>query len=318
MRKIALQNNTMWMLTAGFATPIMSALICNALTAPIQKHQDGQINRQAEGLLVHFNDEIAKYDISERTTAFSKLLDDNLGKPVSGELFEQIHSNLSRGLDPVVATSLRTDLENMLPPADSFNFTNETLENVRNVLKEHFSTLPLSDEELSAIIPDNDSIRKAFTDRNLIKDGVDEFSDHSKIIQGLLKDKIAAFTSANPDNHNISGLNFRFRQLLHSNAHGVDSPLAKAFKTSPAAILNENVISSLKGISETLSNFNVKVDILDRYAYLKVAQAPETILANSWNDISEDLLKFFNFTDKEIARSRIDREAAGSILRQKN
>ena len=111
MRKIALQNNTMWMLTAGFATPIMSALICNALTAPIQKHQDGQINRQAEGLLVHFNDEIAKYDISERTTAFSKLLDDNLGKPVSGELFEQIHSNLSRGLDPVVATSLRTDLE---------------------------------------------------------------------------------------------------------------------------------------------------------------------------------------------------------------
>ena len=31
MRKIALQNNTLWMLTSGFATPIMSALICNAL-----------------------------------------------------------------------------------------------------------------------------------------------------------------------------------------------------------------------------------------------------------------------------------------------
>ena len=29
MRQIALQNNTMWMLTAGFATPIMSSLICN-------------------------------------------------------------------------------------------------------------------------------------------------------------------------------------------------------------------------------------------------------------------------------------------------
>lgn len=317
MRKIALQNNTMWMLTAGFATPIMSALICNALTSPIQKYQDGQINRKAEELLVHFNDEIAKYDLSERTTSFNKLLDDNLGKSVSSELFEQIHSNLSKGLDPVVSTSLRTDLENMLPPADSFNFTNETLDNVRNILKEHFSTVPLSEEELSSIIPDNESIKKAFTDRNLIKDGVDEFSDHSKIIQGLLKEKITAFAASNPDNPNINGLNFRFRQLLHSNTHGVDSPLAKAFKTAPAAVLNESLVVSLKEILNNLNTFNAKVNILDRYAYLKVAQAPETILANSWNDISEDLLKFFNFTDKEISRSRIDREAAGSILRQK-
>lgn len=35
MRKIALQNNTLWMLTAGFATPLMSALICNRLEKPL-------------------------------------------------------------------------------------------------------------------------------------------------------------------------------------------------------------------------------------------------------------------------------------------
>ena len=31
MRKIGTQNNTLWMLTAGFATPLMTALICNGI-----------------------------------------------------------------------------------------------------------------------------------------------------------------------------------------------------------------------------------------------------------------------------------------------
>jgi len=29
MRKVSVQNNTLWMLTAGIATPIMTALACN-------------------------------------------------------------------------------------------------------------------------------------------------------------------------------------------------------------------------------------------------------------------------------------------------
>lgn len=48
MRKIALQNNTLWMLTAGFATPIMSALICNALEHPISDYQDKKISAKGK------------------------------------------------------------------------------------------------------------------------------------------------------------------------------------------------------------------------------------------------------------------------------
>ena len=35
MRKISVQNNTMWMLTAGLATPIMTALTCNLVDKPL-------------------------------------------------------------------------------------------------------------------------------------------------------------------------------------------------------------------------------------------------------------------------------------------
>ena len=40
MRKLALQNNTLWMLTAGVATPVMSALICNKMEPYLLKWQD--------------------------------------------------------------------------------------------------------------------------------------------------------------------------------------------------------------------------------------------------------------------------------------
>src|SRR5574344_2594927 len=39
MAKIAVQNNTLWMMTAGFATPVMSALICNQLEKPVEAIQ---------------------------------------------------------------------------------------------------------------------------------------------------------------------------------------------------------------------------------------------------------------------------------------
>ena len=47
MRKVATQNNTLWMLTAGFATPVMTALICCGLEkiiAPVVEQSRNAIN----------------------------------------------------------------------------------------------------------------------------------------------------------------------------------------------------------------------------------------------------------------------------------
>ena len=40
MRKIATQNNTLWMLTAGFATPVMAALMCVGLEKLVVPEQE--------------------------------------------------------------------------------------------------------------------------------------------------------------------------------------------------------------------------------------------------------------------------------------
>lgn len=69
MRKISVQNNTLWMLTAGIATPIMTALACNKaeeyITPLAEKYSNKKVNKEI--------DEVYEYltnPSSEKASAF--------------------------------------------------------------------------------------------------------------------------------------------------------------------------------------------------------------------------------------------------------
>ena len=318
MRKIALQNNTMWMLTAGFATPILSALICNALEKPIAGYLDQKNNKKADELLVNFTEEIGKFDFSKKQEALDVLLAENNGKPITSDLIDSIHSNITDGWDPVVAASVRMDLENMLDCSGKYKISNETMDALTGVIKETFAKIPLTEDELAKIIPDKDSIINALNSKNLLGVETKDFSEHSKVIQDLLDDRVTKFIEENPSNPNAKKLDFLVGEMVHSGGQiGADSPLGKVFKLEPAAVLTKQMQEALKGVSTTLDNLQAKNIVLDRYIYIKSAQAPETILANSWNNTTEALLKVMNFTPEEIKQARFDREIAGEILRNK-
>lgn len=317
MRKIALQNNTMWMLTSGFSTAIMSALICNACEKPVSKSIGNHMDKKADMLLSNFTQEIAAYDFSHNTKELEQLLKENTNKPITKELMESIHSNLSDGLDFVTSTSIKDDLKNMVPSSDGFNFAPETLNKVRDVIKANFAELNFSEDELARILPDDETLTRRFNESGLMKDEVKDFSEHSKLIQNILDEKIAKFIESDPESMNARKLSFYMKRLVHSPAHGVDSALSDAFKLKPAAVLTESIIKNIKSTSETLNHFKAKNAVLDKFAYIKAAQAPETILANYWNDISGDLLKTLKFTPEEIEKTRMDREIVGNLLRNK-
>lgn len=133
----------------------------------------------------------------------------------------------------------------------------------------------------------------------------------------MLDERINQFAQANPENMNARKLRFVMKQLIHSGEYGADSKLANAFKFKPATVLSESLITHLKSVNGILNDFKAKNSVLDSVAYIKTAQAPETILANRWNDITGSLLKTLQFTPEEINKSRIDREIAGKILRNK-
>ena len=60
MTKIAVKNNTLWMITAGIASAVFSALACNKAEKVIDPALDKVNNQKADKLLANFDTEVAK------------------------------------------------------------------------------------------------------------------------------------------------------------------------------------------------------------------------------------------------------------------
>ena len=316
MRKIALQNNTMWMLTAGFATPIMSALICDLLKNPIHNYQDGQINKKANALLSNFNTEIGKYDFSDKNKALETLLDSNKGKTVTPELFKQISETLLSGMDSITAKAISRDLKNIILQK-GYDVTRNTFDDLGNFFREQLKNIPVGD--LDKIIPGADDVIAKLDDgkRNIFASGEHihgetEFSSYVKAFADAIDDKINIIKQANPENNNAESLRFFVDEVFEN------SGLDRIFRANPSSVLSEQAVKDLKEINKILNTFHARQRVLNKYAYLKSAQAQETYLANTWNSIlDDDMLKVLGITDSEIQKTRMDTNLVNALLRDK-
>lgn len=316
MRKIALQNNTLWMLTAGFATPLMSALMCNALEKPVAAWLDRRVSNKADSLMANFAQESQKIDFSQNSKALSDILAEAKGKPVTPEMIEAIQTNITEGLDQMVANGVRKDIKGLLEDG-KYSFGEAQVSGVRNALKGVFAKLNLPAEDLDRILPSVEAISDRLHSLNAVNGEFNNFAEQTRTVQNLLKESVEEFIKANPDNPVNKKLLFSIKQAVHSSEHGVDSPIMQAFKAKPAMVMSDSLIDTLKSVSETLNGFKAKSYVLDKFAFMKSAQAPETGLANAWNGMTDVIMKTLNFTPEEISNARLDRELAGSILRNK-
>ena len=321
MRKIALQNNTMWMLTAGFATPIMSALICEALKDPIHNYQDRKLNKKANELLNHFGKECEKYDFTSKNQALFNLLEDNKGKPITPELFEKISKTLSLGMDSITSAEIKKDLKEVILQKGS-NISQKTFEDLSNSLKDVLKNIP--EKDASAIIPTAAEIISKLDDdkKSPILEGEtisnqNEFSSYVKAFQDAIDEKLRVLEQENPQNPNIKRARFCIDRMLQSSGSG-ESVLGKYFTAAPSSVLTDSSIDQIKEVNKTLNTLHARQRVLNKYAYLKSAQAQETYLANTWNSILDnDMLKTLGITDKEITKTRMDSNLVGNLIREK-
>lgn len=317
MRKIALQNNTMWMLTSGFATPILSALICNALEGPVNKYQDGYFERQADELLTNFSKEAEKMYNSSYVADLSKLLEENSGKRITPELFKDIYKKLTFGLDGGVAKAVERDLGRILYAVGGFDVDESTFEGVRGILSQKFSSVGLSVSDMEKIIPSNEELLKALGDLSEPKTGASDFSQYIREILKLVDTKVEAFAASCANPELVEDIRFISKSLPHSKDVLESPQLSQIFRKVPSAVLTPELVSNLKQIAQSFETYKARLAVLDKYAYIKAAQAPETLLANRWNELSSGLLKTFGITDIEAAQVRFDRELAAKLLRTK-
>lgn len=322
MRKIALQNNTMWMLTSGFATPIMSALLCDAMQKPIANYLAKKNNAKADDLLEHFHDYAMKYDFSAKNAGLSSLLEENKGKPLSSELISKIAKTVSAGTDTITANAIDRDFQNILKP-NGFDISRNTFEQIgeklmRIILKSENAQelkdfVPSADEIIEKLEQDEKEIFKS----GKTKSNVIDFSEYVKALYNATEEKIDNFANAHSDK-NMKKVRFTFDRIINSASENGDFNIVKIFKSTASGLLSDDVINKVKSVNEVINNFIARQNVLDKYAYMKSAQAPETSLANSWNDfLSDDMLKTLGITEKEIKQTRMDSKLVHDLIRSK-
>lgn len=315
MKKIAIQNNTLWMLTAGFATPILSALMCNALEKPTKKFLGDLRSKKAEKLIENVGDASKKFRDDTVINKMNSIIASNGNKELTPELVKQIKDTLTYGFDGVTSSAIKEDLNEILSLNNRAYILDQ--DSVKRVAENTSKVLEgvLTPSELSEVLPKVDNLTELLKKSGYL-DGKLSDADLKKVIR-----VVGIEIRKNIQKYNATDVAKKIdeTEVLSKlfNVKMADNPIAKAILENSTAKLTPELDTKLKKISEIFTDFRAKNNVLDEYIYLKAAAAPETGVANAWNEVTESLPKLFNITDKEIVETRHDRKMVGRLLRDK-
>ena len=241
MKKIGIQNNTLWMLTAGFATPIMSGLICNMAEPYLLKYLDNKNNKAADAILKDL-DKYAetKYKNTAVGQELAKLLQNNANKPLDKELKESIFSTITRYMDPVTAESFKADLDNIVFGKETYKIQDSSVKEIIGNLQTVFKDkIPNVDEEfLKAVIPDEKTLIEALQNNDTFGKDIQsvEFGTVTDTIKKLIDTNTRAYNTAHPD----KAKDLRFiRKLVMNN-------MTKDKNSNPVKIVLSKALSSVR------------------------------------------------------------------------
>ena len=122
MRKIGIQNNTIWMLSAGFATPVITALFCYGLerliAPPLEKARNYRYNSKISALLDRTSGknmplEPAEISSNKLSKQVEKLLASYKDKEIPQNEIDNLTKMLTEKLDYNVSEGIKQDLENI-------------------------------------------------------------------------------------------------------------------------------------------------------------------------------------------------------------
>lgn len=314
MKKIAIQNNTLWMLTAGFATPVMSALICNQTEPYLAKWLNNRKNKKADLILTNLDEHSKKYDTHNATNNIENQIKLHAGKPITEEVINSV-ADAFDGMDSVTAESFKADLRELMT-SNTHTISKDSTKAISKNLKDIFKGKPISKDAVDAIIPNENNMFNIFKENNFIKTDADD-----KALKAI-SDKILLAIKKNVETYNqnrpeAEQLDFEYIKKLIRSHKVNEHPIKSILNSSTSATFSQEIQANLRNIAKAFDAFNAKTNALNEYAVTKVGSAPETVIANYWNNISKDLLTTLGISPKEIEKVRFDRNLTGELLRNK-
>lgn len=320
MKKIAVQNNTLWMLTAGFATPVMSALICNAAEKYVLKTNDKRNTDLSDSMLNNVDKFAKNIDHSESEKELDYILDYRKNDPLFRPLLKDISKAVSPSVDPLLEKKIEQDLADILI-RNAYVMDEQVAKNALIMMKINLEE-SFSDDEIKAVLPSVEDFvdflkRTTYDDKILFEN---EFPEHDLFHIRL---DMIDFLHQRVDESKLDPQKLDEIKSIITNSFGnleqkdIEEPSFSPLKSRPANTLNSKAIIKIREIVSVFKDFTKKASVLDEYAYKKVADAPETALANAWNKITADFPELFGFSEKEIQVLKFDRLPVQKALRDK-
>ena len=312
MRKIATQNNTLWMLTAGLATPVLSALMCygieKAVSPAVESFRDMRYHSKISHALKtteNMASEVSQISSNKLEKDVAKLLEGYKGRELPKAEFDKLIQIITKDLDANTSDGIKEDLTKLLSnervgvksfvmgEGDTENLINTIKSNIPNrnkaVLEKVF--VP-SKEELSSIINRVNSNSGELTEVQLkaFKDELRTLFD--KKIES--EPKMAEFLKG-------------FESDLIEN-------ISKNIQTKKSSFVSENSIKEISDFARVIGDFKKNQVLLDKCKSFKTEYTTETVIARSFNDFEKALLKSLDIKFKDLKQMRESEEFTKEIL----
>lgn len=311
MTKIAVQNNTMWMLTAGFATPIMSALACNEIEKHLGKKQGESKINKTENLIKNIEAEAEKLDFSAKETKFTELLSKNKDQIITTQILEDI----AKAMIPTrhgIGKKLAKDLDNLLlPNKHAFLIDESVVEKIlanakKNVQAALTKQKSKYSELLDAAMPTKEATIQKLKDSGYLNTELNssKVNRASFLISKSITDSAIVNLKMSEDNSYML-------------ADYIFEAIERDAKSKCITVLNDDNIERIKNLHKLTQPREKEMEIISIYGHERFGNAPETVAANAWNDIMPSITKVFGFTPKELEKARFERVPNAKLLKSK-
>lgn len=316
MRKLAVQNNTLWMMTAGFATPVMSALICNALEPHLASFLNNKRNKEADDLLAHMEKNSKKFHTDTTKNKIDKIINMFNGKPVNAALVDSLTEVFTENLDLASTDAFKKDIQEMVS-GDKYSVNETTVKNITKNLKEAFAEVKFPSGFLNEVLPDESKITQILNENGLMGKNIRpvEFGSVTSVISDYIdtKFKEVFMNYSDIEEDDIEFIKSRIagkKQKIH--------PINSALYKMNSSVFDTSLQENLKHLAKLFDDMSAEGAVLDRYAVLKTGAAPETVIANYWSEVSrKDLFKMLGVSDAEFEKVKFDKNLSGDLLRGK-
>ncbi len=312
MRKVGIQTNTLWMLTAGFATPVIAALMCcglEKLIAPaLEQARNSRYNNKISNVLdktTNMTENVSDLKPNKLSKEVEKILNNYKGKQLPNVEYTNLVRILTKDLDENAAEGIRDDLARIFNPENkgAYSINDNFADNLANKIKANIPSrnrtvmervfVPTS-AEISDIVKKYNS--DGITDKELasIKDEFKKLFD-SKI-------------------QNETGMS---KEALNAYRNDVVERISKSIKSNGAKYVNETNIKDVTDFAKVLGEFKENQKILDKCKSFKVEYAPETVIARSYSKFENTLLDVLDIKFKDLKQIRESDKYAQEILEKK-